>query len=73
VNVAGERREGVRWVLMGNPSHFSVVGGANPHTRTRWGRRRRVDRGLAIDQWQRLRDCLRDLGVRIVEVPADAA
>jgi N-dimethylarginine dimethylaminohydrolase len=56
---------------MGDPSHFSVKGGANPHTRTRWGTRRHVDRGLAIRQWQRLRDTLRDLGVRVLVVPPD--
>ncbi len=54
---------------MGDPSHFSVKGGANPHTRTRWGTRRRVDRALAIRQWQRLRDTLTDLGLRVLVVP----
>ncbi len=39
-----------RAVLMGDPQHFSVKGGANPHTRTRWGTRRRVDRERAIRQ-----------------------
>ena len=58
---------------MGDPSHFSVKGGANPHTRTRWGTRRHVDRALAIRQWQRLRDTLRDLGVRVLVVPPDPA
>ena len=58
---------------MGDPSHFSVKGGANPHTRTRWGTRRRVDRERAIAQWQRLHDTLRDLGVRILVVPPDPA
>jgi len=61
-----------RVVLMGDPTHFSVKGGANPHTRTRWGTRRRVNRALAIAQWQRLRDTLRDLGVRILVVPPEA-
>jgi N-dimethylarginine dimethylaminohydrolase len=56
---------------MGDPTYFSVVGGANPHTRTRFGSRRRVDRELAIRQWAKLRDLLRDLGVHIVIVPAD--
>jgi N-dimethylarginine dimethylaminohydrolase len=56
---------------MGDPSHFSVKGGANPHTRTRWGTRRHVDRQLAIRQWHRLRDALRDLGVRVLVVPPD--
>ncbi len=63
----------VRTVLMGDPTHFSVKGGANPHTRTRWGTRRTVDRELAIRQWHRLRDALRDLGLRILVVPPDAA
>ena len=60
-----------RAVLMGDPRHFSVKGGANPHTRTRLGLRRRVDRELAIRQWGRLRDVLLELGVRIVVVPPD--
>jgi N-dimethylarginine dimethylaminohydrolase len=58
-------------VLMGDPTHFSVVGGANPHTRDRWGRRKTVDRALAIRQWQRLRDLLSDHGVAVVTVPPD--
>jgi len=57
---------------MGDPTHFSVKGGANPHTRTRWGTRRRVDKVAAIGQWGRLRDVLRDLGVRVLVVPPDA-
>jgi N-dimethylarginine dimethylaminohydrolase len=56
---------------MGDPACFSVRGGANPHTRTRWGRRRSVNRGVAIRQWERLRDLLRDLGVRILVVPPE--
>jgi N-dimethylarginine dimethylaminohydrolase len=61
----------VRQVLMGDPAFFSVKGGANPHTRTRWGTRRSVDRALAISQWRRLHDQLRDLGVRVLVVPPD--
>ena len=57
---------------MGDPTYFSVKGGANPHTRTRWGNRRIVDRAAAISQWGRLRDVLRDLGVRVLVVPPDA-
>jgi N-dimethylarginine dimethylaminohydrolase len=60
-----------RAVLMGDPARFSVRGGANPHTRTRLGRRRAVDRVLAIRQWERLRDLLRDLGVRILVIPPE--
>ena len=62
-----------RAVLMGDPTHFSVKGGANPHTRTRLGLRRRVRRDRAVQQWRRLRDQLRDLGVRILVVPPDPA
>jgi N-dimethylarginine dimethylaminohydrolase len=60
-----------RAVLMGDPSHFSVKGGANPHTRTRWGTKRSVDRALAITQWRRLHDLLIELGVRVLVVPPD--
>jgi N-dimethylarginine dimethylaminohydrolase len=62
-----------RTVLMGDPAHFSVKGGANPHTRTRWGTRRSVDRALAQQQWAQLRDLLTDLGVRVLVVPPDPA
>ena len=58
-----------RAVLMGDPSHFSVQGGANPHTRDWLGRRRRVNVRRAIDQWHGLRHVLRDAGVRVVVVP----
>ncbi len=58
-------------VLMGDPTHFSVVGGANPHTRDRWGRRKHVDRNLAIRQWRGLHDRLRELGLRVHVLPAD--
>jgi len=58
---------------MGDPAHFSVKGGANPHTRTRWGSRRHVDRARAIRQWHDLKSVLEELGVRVVVVPPDAA
>ncbi len=58
---------------MGDPSFFSVKGGANPHTRTRWGGRRRVQRHLAVRQWHRLRATLEDLGVRVYVVPPHPA
>ena len=60
-------------VLMGDPSYFSVLGGANPHTRDRWGRRKRVDRETAIAQWRRMRDLLTDCGLQVEIVAADAA
>jgi N-dimethylarginine dimethylaminohydrolase len=60
-------------VLMGDPTYFSVVGGANPHTRDRWGRRKLVDRDLAIRQWHRLHDLLGELGVRVHVIPPEAS
>jgi len=54
---------------MGDPTHFSVKGGANPHTRTRWGTRRTVDRAVAIAQWHALKARLEELGVRVHVVP----
>jgi len=62
-----------RRVLMGDPAHFSVKGGANPHTRTRWGTRRRVDRTRAIEQWDALKRTLEDLGIEVLVVPPDPA
>lgn len=62
-----------RTILMGDPAFFSVKGGANPHTRTRWGTRRTVDRAKAQAQWARLRDVLTELGVRVLVVPPDEA
>jgi N-dimethylarginine dimethylaminohydrolase len=56
---------------MGDPRHFSVQGGANPHTRTWLGTRRTVDRERAIVQWTRMRDLLRDHGLRVIVLPAD--
>ena len=56
---------------MGDPTHFSVIGGANPHTRDRYGRRKRVDRQLAIQQWRHLHDLLRDHALRIEVIPPD--
>ena len=60
-------------VLMGDPAHFSVVGGANPHTRDRWGQRKSVDHTLAIQQWNRMRETLEELGLRVIVVPPDPA
>ncbi len=60
-----------RTVLMGDPRYFSVQGGANPHTRTRWGMKRRVDRERAIEQWGHLKATLEELDIRVVVVPPD--
>ena len=70
---AGEPSRYRRTVLMGDPRHFSVKGGANPHTRTRLGTRRSVDRHRAIQQWHALKTVLEELGVRVITVPPDPA
>lgn len=60
-----------RGVLMGAPDHFSIRGGANPHTRTAWGLRKRVRRDLAIRQWHTFASLLVDHGVVVFVVPPD--
>ncbi len=54
---------------MGDPSWFRIKGGANPHTRNRWGMRKSVDRARATEQWHGLARTLADLGVRVFVVP----
>ena len=56
-------------VLLGHPRYFRILHGMNPHTRDRWGRRRVVDRARAIAQWERFRQTLVDLGVRVLTLP----
>ncbi|HTO06638.1 MAG TPA: arginine deiminase-related protein [Myxococcota bacterium] len=60
-------------VLMGDPAHFAVVGGANPHTRDKYGRRKAVDRALAIRQWGAMREQLLALGLEVEVIPPDPA
>jgi N-dimethylarginine dimethylaminohydrolase len=59
-----------RSVLMGDPAFFRIKAGANPHTRTRWGFRKTVDRRRAVEQWHRLARTLGDLGVDVYVLPA---
>ncbi|MFQ5458310.1 MAG: dimethylarginine dimethylaminohydrolase family protein [Myxococcota bacterium] len=59
----------MRAVLMGDPAHFSIRGGANPHTRNRLGMRRRVSRAKAIAEWHALARTLVSLDVRIFVIP----
>lgn len=62
----------VRQVLMGDPRHFSIRGGANPHTRDKLGRRKTVDRERAIRQWYGLAALLSGHGVEVFVLPPDA-
>ena len=58
-------------ILMGDPSHFRVSGGANPFTRNWWGRKKLVDPEKAHQQWQNLYQLLTSLGVTIHVIPPD--
>ena len=62
---------GSRLILMGDPTYFSIVSGANPHTRTLWGRRKRVNRDAAIQQWHAFARTLGQYGVRVLVIPPD--
>ncbi|MBI2982091.1 MAG: hypothetical protein HYY44_07365 [Deltaproteobacteria bacterium] len=60
-----------RAVLMGNPSHFRISGGANPFTRDWWGRKKFVDRSKAAEQWKELAGVLTRFGVRVFVIPPE--
>ena len=67
-----------RTIVMGDPTYFSVLGGANPHTRNALGIRKRVDPELAQIQWHELARTMLRYGaeVFVIEVrhpPAPAA
>lgn len=59
-----------RVVVVGDPMYFSIKVGPNPHTRNRWGFRKRVDLAKAKKQWKRFVDQLKDLGVQVLVLPA---
>ncbi|MGC1677345.1 MAG: hypothetical protein WA740_07405, partial [Candidatus Binataceae bacterium] len=61
-----------RTILMGDPAHFSVQGGANPHTRNALGVRKRVDADRARAQWHALARELVAHGVEVCVLPPDA-
>jgi N-dimethylarginine dimethylaminohydrolase len=56
-------------VLMGDPAYFSIRGGANPHTRDRWGWRKQTNRTIAIEQWHGLARALEARGVAVYVIP----
>ena len=61
-----------RTILMGDPAHFSVRGGANPHTRNAFGIRKRVDADRARAQWHALARELVAHGAEVCVLPPDA-
>lgn len=60
-----------RTVLLGDPTFFRVKSGSNPHTRDRFGRRKKVDPGLAMAQWGHLKSILEGYGLRVEVLPPD--
>jgi len=59
-----------RTILMGDPAYFSVLGGANPHTRNALGLRKKVDAARARTQWHALARALIRHGVEVCAVEA---
>jgi N-dimethylarginine dimethylaminohydrolase len=59
-----------RTILMGDPTYFSVLGGANPHTRNVLGMRKAVDADRARRQWHELARTLVAHGVEVCVVEA---
>jgi len=53
---------------MGDPTYFSVLGGANPHTRNALGMRKAVDADRARRQWHQLARTLVEHGVEVCVV-----
>lgn len=58
-------------VLLGDPEHFHIRSGANPHTRDVWGRRKKVDPAQARLQWERFKTILQQLGLTVHVVKPD--
>lgn len=56
---------------MGDPAHFSIRGGANPHTRNWLGFRKMVSKTKAIKQWHRLASILTQIGADVFVIPPD--
>ena len=57
-----------RTILMGDPTFFSVKGGANPHTRNVLGLKRRVDVERARRQWHSLAQTLLMHGAEVIVI-----
>jgi len=59
-----------RTILMGDPRHFGVHGGANPHTRNVLGVRKRVSPTIANRQWHSLARAFIAHGTEVCVIPA---
>jgi N-dimethylarginine dimethylaminohydrolase len=59
-----------RTILMSDPKHFGVHGGANPHTRNVLGIKRRVDPDAAYRQWHSLARAFIAHSTEVCVIPA---
>ena len=59
-----------RTIVMGDPKHFGVHGGANPHTRNVLGIKRRVNPKIAYRQWHSLARALIARGTELCVIQA---
>ncbi|MCM8812049.1 MAG: hypothetical protein NC910_03250 [Candidatus Omnitrophica bacterium] len=57
-------------VLLGDPAHFHIRSGGNPHTRDRFGRRKKVNTARAVEQWLNLKAALEECAAKVFIVPA---
>lgn len=57
---------------MGDPRHFHIKKGTNPHTRNWLGLKKRVNRHRAMAQWEKMVQTLRGHGVEVHVIPAMA-
>jgi N-dimethylarginine dimethylaminohydrolase len=55
---------------MANPEHFDVLYAINPYMKDESGELRKVNRALALQQWQALRAKYQELGFEVVTLPA---
>lgn len=60
-----------RACMMGSPLTFKILSGQNPHTRTRWARKKKVELAKAVKQWHRLAQTLRELGLDVFVIPEE--
>lgn len=50
---------------------FRIISGQNPHTRTPWARKKKVDLSRALKQWHRLAQTLKELGHDVFIMPEE--
>lgn len=59
----------MRTIVLGDPLFFRIKSGSNPHTRNRFGWKKKVNQEKARQQWKRLLDQLKGLGADVLIIP----